>query len=71
MNGYTFMGSLLNGESIFYSKEDGLAFETDHMHLVAATPEEKDEIYKTKSHLRSIFDPQPREGGAPNENPFA
>ena len=58
MDKYTFMGSLHNGESIFYSKTDGLAIEKDHTHLVAATPEEKNEIYKTKSHLRSIFDPE-------------
>jgi len=70
MRGYTFMGSLLNGEAIFYSKADGLAIEKDHMHLVPATPKEKAEIYKTKSHLRSIFDPKALEGELSHENTF-
>jgi len=71
MNGYTFMGSLLNGESIFFSKADGLAIEKDHMHLVAATQEKKDEIYKTKSHLREIIRIQKKIEEAPHENALA
>jgi hypothetical protein len=66
MSSYTFVGCLLNGKSIFYSKEDGLAIEQDHSHLVAATPVEKSEIYKTKSHLRSIIGQPASDGGAPN-----
>jgi len=68
MAGYTFMGSLLNGESIFYSKDDGLAIEQDLSHLVAATHEEILEIYKTKSHLKAIIDPKTLEGVIPHEN---
>jgi len=68
MHGYTFLGSLLNGEAIFYSKANGLAIEQDLSHLVTATHEEILEIYKTKSHLKAIIDPKTLEGVIPHEN---
>jgi hypothetical protein len=48
---WTFVGTMNCGESIFWSKDSGLAVEKDHLRLVEATPEETAEIYKRMSHL--------------------
>lgn len=67
MNDFTFMGSLLNGEAIFYSRAEGIAIEKDHSHLVKASPEEEAEIFETKSHLKEIIRIQKTIGGENRE----
>jgi len=52
MDNYTFIGSLSNGESVFYCKGKGLAIEKDHQHLVEPSPEEIKEIQLKFNHLQ-------------------
>ena len=56
MSDYVFVGSMLNGEALFYSKTKGLnAIEIDHRYLAAVTPKEIEEILRTKPHLKSFI----------------
>ena len=50
---WIFVGSLGTGERVYYRQDNhGLAVEKDHQHLVDPTPEEKEEIMRTMSHVR-------------------
>jgi hypothetical protein len=51
---WTFVGTMANGERIYFAKGNGLAIEKDNTCLVAPSPAELQEIQETKSHLRRI-----------------
>jgi len=48
------VGHLGTGEAVYRQNSGALAVEKDHQHLADPTPEEREEIYKTMSHLRPI-----------------
>lgn len=48
----TFGGCLKNREAFYFDARGHFAVEKDLQHLVDATPEEKEEIYKLLPHLK-------------------